>query len=263
MLSDEGPFGLVLDETTSTNDEATRLAEAGAQEGTWVVADHQSAGRGRRGRVWSSPSGTGLYLSVIIRPDPPQDGSLHGDAVTSILTLLAGVAVVEGVRIVSGVEAGLRWPNDVVVERAEADGRMVPRKLAGILAEGATTGGELQHVIVGIGINLRPAVHPGVLDGRAISIEELAGRVVDRDLVRDEVLSELMAWRRRVRYEGSAAVLDAWRELARGSSGQQVSWDHPGGRKSGTTEGIDEDGALLVRTGGGVERIVAGELTWE
>ena len=109
--------GHVLALTTSTNDDAARLADAGAPEGTWVVADAQSAGRGRLGRVWASPAGAGLYLSVVFRPDASSPGQA-GDAVMPRLTLLAGVAVAEAIERASGVAATLKWPNDVVVERS-------------------------------------------------------------------------------------------------------------------------------------------------
>ena len=145
---------------TSTNDVAARLADAGAAEGTWVVADEQTAGRGRRGRTWVSPPGAGLYLSVIFRPSAfvaRASGArcARDDRVTSLLTLMAGVAAAQGVRAATGLAPGLKWPNDLVIEPpGERSGFSRFRKLAGILAEGSASGGELQSVVIGIGINL-------------------------------------------------------------------------------------------------------------
>jgi BirA family biotin operon repressor/biotin-[acetyl-CoA-carboxylase] ligase len=255
--------GRVLAETTSTNDEAARLAEAGAPEGTWVVADAQTAGRGRRGRVWVSPPGAGLYLSVVFRPDSQESQAGGGDAAIPVLTLMAGVAVVEAVSRAAGVRAMLKWPNDVVIEGAAGKGGPARRKLAGILAEASTTAGALQHVIVGIGVNVRRAAYPPDVAGRAIALEEVAGRAIDRDAVRDAILTALMTWRGRVRVTGVAPLFDAWKNLAPSSQGHPVSWGPADGRRSGWTAGLDDDGALLVRTPSGVERILAGELTWE
>ena len=117
--------------TASTNDDGLAWAAAGAPEGAWIVAGMQTAGRGRRGRVWASPPGAGLYLSVVFRPWPATAPDSPSDPAMSLLTVMAGVAVVEASADATGVRATLKWPNDVVVETDGAP----PRKLAGILAE--------------------------------------------------------------------------------------------------------------------------------
>ena len=134
--------------TSSTNDVAQALAEGGAPQGAVAVAFAQTAGRGRQGREWFSPPGAGIYMSVVVR----------SPAVAPMLTLAGGVAVAEGIRRATGLPVLIKWPNDVVVEDAHAPGRR--RKLAGILAEGSTGQSGLQHVVLGIGINVRPADYP-------------------------------------------------------------------------------------------------------
>jgi BirA family biotin operon repressor/biotin-[acetyl-CoA-carboxylase] ligase len=280
--------------TSSTNDRAAELAVAGAHEGTWVIADEQTSGRGRRGRAWASPPGAGLYLSVVFRPQPGQ----HVDA-TSLLTLMAGVAAVSGVRAASGLTPTLKWPNDLVIEPfrdRDAGSAGVERgidraagaaaggigsgigvsgtgvgggstsrfrKLAGILAEASATGGELQFIILGIGINLTPAAYPPDVAARATSIEGELGRPADRALVLVETLAALARGRRQLLDGDTAGVLNAWRALAPSSVGRRVRWQPAGVARSGATHGIDDTGALLVRTSTGVERIIAGEVEWE
>jgi BirA family transcriptional regulator, biotin operon repressor / biotin---[acetyl-CoA-carboxylase] ligase len=247
---------------TSTNDVAARLADAGAVEGTWVVADEQTAGRGRRGRKWASPPGAGLYLSVIFRP---QSAAVRDDRTTPLLTLMAGVAAAQGVRAATGLAPGLKWPNDLVIEPpGERSGFSRFRKLAGILAEAAATGGELQSVVIGIGINLTGAAYPPDVEARATSIEGELGRPVERAAVLVEVLAALASWRRALIDGGQRELLDTWRALAPSSRGRRVRWMAAPDRSiAGITQGIDDTGALLVKTDGGVERIIAGDVQWE
>ena len=126
----------------STMDAASALAAAGAGAGVVVGADQQTAGRGRRGRVWESPPGAGLYFTFVARPP------LHANASLPLLTLAAGLAVRHGICAAVGLAPDLKWPNDVMVGR---------RKLAGILAEGLAVGTASQAVVVGVGLNLQPS----------------------------------------------------------------------------------------------------------
>ena len=254
---------------TSTNDVAARLADAGAAEGTWVVADEQTAGRGRRGRTWVSPPGAGLYLSVIFRPSSGACvgacGCGRDDRITSLLTLMAGVAAAQGVRAATGLAPGLKWPNDLVIEPpGERSGFSRFRKLAGILAEGSASGGELQSVVIGIGINLTSAAYPPDVEARATSIEGELGRPVDRAAVLVEVLAALAAWRRALNDGRQRELLDTWRTLGPSSRGRRIRWMRTPDRAiAGITQGIDDTGALLVKTDAGVERIIAGDVQWE
>jgi BirA family biotin operon repressor/biotin-[acetyl-CoA-carboxylase] ligase len=225
----------------STNDAAAGIGV----EGAVVVADAQTAGRGRRGRTWFSPAGSGLYVSVVLAPSRSIADARRA---TGLLTLAAGVAIAEGVEAGTGLKVDLKWPNDLYVLR---------RKLAGILAEAA---GDV--VVLGYGVNVNAMVCPPELRDRTTSIESELGRPADRA----ELLVETLAALSR-RYDDLLAgrfdvILDAWRRRAPGAVGSTVAWASPSGHRSGVTAGIDDDGALLVRTGSAVERIVGGEIQW-
>ncbi|CAN5737837.1 hypothetical protein BH18ACI5_BH18ACI5_20240 [soil metagenome] len=246
-----GSFGALLHysaEIGSTNDEAARLAERGAVEGTTVVASAQTSGRGRLGRSWFSPPGGGLYVSVVCR----------NRKAVPYLTLAGGVAVAEGIRAATGLPVEIKWPNDVVIDGSA--GRR--RKIAGVLAEASSGSEGVQHVILGFGINLRPAAYPADIADRATSLEAELGREPDGPLVLAESLAALAEWIRSVAANGAAALLDRWRALAPSARGQRVQWDHAGGVKEGRTAGLADDGALLVNTSGKVERIISGTVRW-
>jgi len=243
-----GPFGshlLYFGSVGSTNDIADRLALAGAVEGTTVLAETQTAGRGRMGRAWFSPPGAGLYVSAVFRPG--------AQAATPLFTLVAGVALADALRESTRLPVLIKWPNDLVVGR---------RKLGGILAEGSARQGALRHVIVGFGINLRPAALPPEIADRATSVETELGRPVDRGQVLVAALAALAAGYDDLRASRFDAILNRWRALAPGSVGVPVEWGEPAGVRRGTTIGVDDDGALLVRAGDGIERIIAGEVRW-
>jgi BirA family biotin operon repressor/biotin-[acetyl-CoA-carboxylase] ligase len=239
-----------LDATTSTNDVAAHFAERGAPEGTVVAAESQTAGRGRMGRAWFSPPGAGLYVSIVLRP--PGTVSAHRNP-AALLTLASGVAIVEGVRAVTGLPAEIKWPNDVVIGK---------RKLAGILAESTAQGGVLHHVILGFGVNLQPAAYPPDVARRATSIEAETGRAADRAQLFAEILAALAERYADLQAGRFDAILTAWRELAPSLPSSIVEWDSPAGLRRGRAEDIDTDGALLVRVEGRVERLIAGEVRW-
>jgi BirA family transcriptional regulator, biotin operon repressor / biotin---[acetyl-CoA-carboxylase] ligase len=235
----EPPFDVRwLSSTTSTMDVASRLAHEGAPHGVVVGAEQQTAGRGRRGASWVSPPGAGLYFSFISRPS----SGAH------LITLAAGVAVREGIETATGLAADLKWPNDLVIGK---------RKLAGILAEGLAIGSRDQVVIIGVGVNLRPAAYPPDVATRATSLEGELARAVDRGMLLSQILIAL--WDCLATLEQRPGdILQAWRAASPNATGTHVEWDG----KHGTTAGIDEAGALLVKTAGGVERVIAGQLRW-
>ena len=232
--------------TGSTNDVASTLAASGGGEGIVIVADAQTAGRGRRGRTWFSPPASGLYVSVVLVPGRAETTP---DRAIALLTLTAGVALAEAIELATGLKADIKWPNDLFVGR---------RKLAGILAEGVTS----DTIILGYGINVGPMAYPPELTDRATALEVELGRAIDRASLFAETLAALSR-----RYDDLLAgrfdaILDAWRARAPASRGARVSWDTPSGPRSGVTAGVDDRGALLVQAGDSLERIVAGELTW-
>ncbi|MBI4277335.1 MAG: biotin--[acetyl-CoA-carboxylase] ligase [Armatimonadetes bacterium] len=227
------PYGRV----GSTNDVARDLAEAGAGEGTAVVAEEQTAGRGRQGRTWHSPPG-GLWLSVILRPARPSPG----------VGLAVGVAAATALRRATGADVRLKWPNDLVI---------AGRKLGGILLEAA--GGA---VIAGIGINLNvdEAHLPPEVRASSISLAAHLGRPVDRAGVLADLLGDLEAEYAAWRHGGAAALLSSWRALS-ATLGRPVSVVLPEARVEGLAEDVDEEGALLVRQAdGSLRRVVAGDL---
>jgi len=235
-------------EAGSTNDVAAMLAEHGAPEGAAVIAARQTAGRGRFGRAWFSPEGAGLYASLVCR----------NAAAAPLLTLAAGVAVADGIRTATGLPVFIKWPNDIVSEQ----GGRARRKVAGILAEASTGADGLQYVILGFGVNLRPAAYPPELADRATSIETELGRPAEAGAVLAETLASF-----RLLFDQLAAgerghVLSRWRALAPSSRGATVEWTTAAGDLRGTAAGVDDDGALLVKVGARIERIVSGELRW-
>ena len=239
----------------STMDVAAALASDGAAHGVVVAAEEQTAGRGRRGASWASPPGAGLYFSFIARPGSQAPGPKSQvpspkphQAPLSLITLAAGIGVREGIAAASGLAPDLKWPNDVMVGR---------RKLAGILAEGLAIGTRHQAIVIGVGVNVRPAAYPPEIAARATSIEGELGRAVDRDTLFAAILDAL-SHRLAALDQRPGDILQAWRAASPSAIGTRVEWDG----HSGLTSGIDDTGALLVKTSAGIERIIAGELHW-
>jgi BirA family biotin operon repressor/biotin-[acetyl-CoA-carboxylase] ligase len=245
-----GPFGrrlLWYAEVPSTNDCAASMAERGEPEGCVVIANAQSAGRGRQGREWVSPPGAGLYVSIVLRPSPQA---------IALVTIAAGVAVAEGIQRATGLAPGLKWPNDVYLGE---------RKVAGVLAEGSVgadvyVGPNVQWVILGIGINVTPAAYPPVVAARATSIEHELGRASDRGLLLTECLAALAARYDNLQSGRAEVVTDAWRARARSTLGRAVTWTSSDGTFEGIAEDIDATGALIVMTASGPTRIISGEV---
>lgn len=234
----------------STNEIALKLASTGAPEGTVVLADSQHAGRGRRGRVWFSPPGAGLYVSCVVR-------GAGLPSTLGVVTLAAGVAAARAVARIAALPVELKWPNDLVIGRPW-------RKLGGILCESIAVGASLDAVVVGIGINLREAAYPGELAGVATSIEVELGRPIERAPLAIECVAQLFECVDRLRSGQAQAVLTEWRRLGRaGLENAAVRWHDQDGERRGRARDIAEDGALIVDAAGVAERIVAGEVTWE
>lgn len=251
----------------STMDVAAVLAAEGAPHGVVVAAQQQTAGRGRRGATWHSPPGAGLYFSIIVRPafakasasakasadktvgkPVPQAAGRRSQAPLSLITLAAGVGVRDGISAATGLAADLKWPNDLLVNR---------RKLSGILAEGHALGTAAQAVVIGVGVNLEPAAYPPEVSARATSLEGELRRTIDRDHVFAAILRALCDWLAAI--DGKPGdILQAWRAASPSAVGTDVEWE---GHR-GVTAGIDDSGALLVKTSTGVERVIAGDIHW-
>lgn len=218
--------------TDSTNERARVLAISGAPHGTLVSASAQTAGRGRQGRSWIAPPGGALLCSLVLRRPPP------------LLSLIAGVAVCEAI----GERACVKWPNDVVVERADGQQQPTLAKLAGILVEGRPQEG---WAVLGIGVNVAVRVEdlPGEVRAGAASLGRAPSAI-------EPLLADLLAALARRIAQPQERGLEAWR--ARDALlGRVVSW--AGGK--GRAEGIDDRGRLLVGLGGGaVAALDAGEV---
>lgn len=222
----------------STSDILRERARAGAPEWSVVLADVQTAGRGRHGRAWLSPAGN-LCLSVLLRPTFES---------LSVLPLLAGLAVAEAAAD-WGVAAQLKWPNDVV-----AGGR----KLGGILSEAASSGGRVECVVLGIGVNLLldPAEAPPELRDTVTSVKHETGRVVSTVDAAGAVLRLLGVWYHALATGGPAGVIGAWRERSVPWWGRRVEVVSGEARLSGIARGIDESGALVLEGEDGAPIVV-------
>lgn len=231
-------------ETASTNITAKELAADGAKEGTLVLAETQTKGKGRLGREWSSPAGVGLWLSLILRPPilPPA---------TPQITLLTAVALAEEVKKL-GIPAGIKWPNDLLVSG---------KKLAGILTEMGAETDRVNYVVVGVGINVNTAEFPPEIADIATSLRLEAGKHIERRRLLQNFLVNWERWYDRWLAEGFAPVREAWlRESV--TVGQEVKVTSITGVTAGTAVGLDSDGALLLQTpDGAVRRILSGDVT--
>ncbi|MGH9410738.1 MAG: biotin--[acetyl-CoA-carboxylase] ligase [Vicinamibacterales bacterium] len=250
---ERGVFGARLvyhQETSSTNDLAAAAADRGDPEGTTFVASSQTSGRGRLGRTWISPPGAGLYMSTIIRRV----------ALAQWITLAAGVAAADAIRGATGLPVQIKWPNDIIA--IDASGFRGRRKLAGVLAEAASGAAGVQHIVLGIGINVRAAVLPPDLAAKASSVEAELGRTVDAGLLMAAVLAALHGTLQTIEGGGARPLLERWHALSPSAHGSPIEWDAGGARRTGVTAGLDSYGALLASTGDRLERIVAGEVRW-
>ena len=227
------PFHLLVRENaTSTNDELRALAENGAKEGLILLAENQSAGRGRRGAAWFSPSGESLAFSILLRPQAPK-------ALWPRLALASGLALAEAFGKM-GAEALIKWPNDVWLQQ---------RKVAGILVESGK-----DFVIVGIGINVTTLEFPPEVAAIATSLQLAMGRPFLRADVLAAVIHQLS---QRCAQIGNHfdEVLDGVR-LRCALTGQHVSLLTSSGPKTGWIEGISPGGELILRTSYGVETLM-------
>jgi BirA family biotin operon repressor/biotin-[acetyl-CoA-carboxylase] ligase len=230
-----------LVECGSTNDEAARLARAGAPHGTVVIALAQRAGRGRAGRAWASPPGLGLYLSAVMRPPLPV-------ALVPPITLAIGVGVCEAARE-AGAPAHLKWPNDVLVG---------PRKLAGVLVEAQSQGARLEAAIAGIGCNLA-GEPPAEVAGRAITLATAVGAAVDRERFLASLLVHVERWVDRYLGAGLPVIAAAWR--ARMAPGLWARAAVDGAPVEGELVGLQDDGAVELRdAAGALHRIRSGDV---
>lgn len=234
-----------LDVVESTNTEAIDMARNGAPEGAVVVADCQTRGRGRQGRLWVSPAGVGLYVSTVLRPKVPVE-SIPG------LTLAAGVAAALAIEQFD-VGARLKWPNDIMIAE---------KKVGGILTEAVWDKRGIDFVVVGVGINVNTQEDelPLSIERPATSLGLYLGREVSRTGLIRALLCQLERWYESFIQGESEAIHRAWKGLDM-TAGREVEVCLPKTRIRGTAESIGPDGALLVRTDKGeLHTILAGDV---
>jgi len=224
----------------STNTELSRLASEGAEEGVSVVADEQTAGRGRLQRAWSSPKGAGLYFSILLRPKIATN-------YWPLITMMAAVAVYDTLGEACRLQADIKWPNDLLSGE---------RKICGILAEAIDTPAG-RAVIVGIGINLIQNAYPAELGDVATSVSEATGRSADREAILTALLRWLTHWYALLNESvGPESIVSAWSSRSSYAFGRLVQVSNGDEAWQGTTCGIERDGALRLRTEDGEIRLL-------
>ena len=241
-----GSFGCRIHhcyQVDSTMNEAARLATAKAPHGTLVVAEEQTAGRGRFGRNWVSPRGTGLYCTLILRPK-------LAPAATPILTLLAGVAVAEVIAEIAEVATDIRWPNDVMIRG---------KKCAGILVEMTAQPERVEHAQIGVGVNVNQTAIPAELAAEATSLRRETGRSVSRVEILASLLNRMELYYDRLQERGTVSVVERFSEISSYARGKRVRVTDGPRVLTGETVGLSPEGMLLVRSDEGkTESILSG-----
>ena len=235
-----------FDAVDSTNLELIRLAKEGAPHGTLVIADSQMAGKGRMGRKWISPPGSGIWMSLLLRPEiSPQSASM--------LTLVAALAVVEGIRGETGLNPQIKWPNDVVLEG---------RKICGILTEMSTEAGAIRYVIPGIGINVNMTEFPPELTETAASLRMVLGRPLKREPLIVRVMEAFEKYYARfLETEDLSGLMEEYNRCSV-NLGRQVRVLDGASPYQGEAMGIDSQGSLVVKMADGrLRRVISGEVS--
>ncbi|MCU0499037.1 MAG: biotin--[acetyl-CoA-carboxylase] ligase [Anaerolineae bacterium] len=219
----------------STNDLAQAWLIEGAPQGAAVIADEQMAGRGRKGRVWHTPPGVAIAVSVILSPSPEAIGQV---------TMIGAVAIAEALEALGAPKIGIKWANDVLLNG---------KKVSGVLSEAVWQGDQLRGVILGMGINVRVQFDGTDLADSAISVETALKRPIDRAELLGHVLNRVDAWTQQ------GGVFEAWRDRLV-TIGQWVRVTQDDRVIEGQAQGVEESGALRIETADGLQRVFAGDL---
>ncbi|MDO4523467.1 MAG: biotin--[acetyl-CoA-carboxylase] ligase [Eubacteriales bacterium] len=236
-----------LDTVDSTNDYAKRLAEEGAQHGTVVVADEQTKGKGRRGRVWETPAGTNIAMSMVVRPQQlaPEKASM--------MTLLAGMAVACAVRETTGLEVGIKWPNDTVIHG---------KKISGTLTEMSMELGAIHYLVIGTGINANMDEVPEYLRETATTLKRELGRPVNRaQLICAYMKSFEEYYDKFMEHQDLSLLIEEYHSMLVNKD-REVRVLEPGHEYNGIARGINAQGCLLVeKKDGSIAEVYAGEVS--
>lgn len=235
-----------FEETDSTNTEARRQAERGAPDGTLVVAERQTAGKGRRGRSWTSPAGTGIWMSLILKPKLEP-------ACAPMLTLLAGLAVSAGIEDYCGLKPQIKWPNDLTL-----DGK----KICGILTEMSADMEMIQYVVTGIGINVNIEEFPEEIASKATSLYLETGQKLKRSGMISCIMKRMEEYYEKFLEVSDLSCVQREYEERLVNLGRQVLVLAPKGQYQGICRGINKDGELLVeREDKTITRVMSGEVS--
>ncbi|NSW89726.1 MAG: biotin--[acetyl-CoA-carboxylase] ligase [Firmicutes bacterium] len=242
-----------LKSVDSTNNYAKQIASGGCQDGTVVVADMQTAGKGRLGKSWDSPDKKGIWMSIVLKP-------LIEPSKVQIITLAASVAVVSGIMHTVGVRGGIKWPNDIILEG---------KKVCGILTEMNSEQDKVNYVIVGIGVNVNQDVgdFQEGLRGKAISLKsyrEIAG-MPDTQLKRRDIIKGILVEMEKVynliKKGETREIINKWREFSI-VLGKEIRVISGNNEYTGRVEDITDDGKLVIKAAdGAIHKLVSGEVS--
>lgn len=233
-----------FDSIDSTNAYARTLASRAFEEGTVVIAEHQTAGRGRFDRQWVSTAGENLTFSILIRPriSPKRVG---------VLPLYAGLSVAEALREFPNISPSCKWPNDVLLSG---------QKCCGILCEGMFAGNALSAVIIGVGLNVNQQEFSPAIASSATSMARECGRAFDRAEVLAQLLEKFELNYSFIQNDGDQAIIRQWQSYCT-MMGKDITIHQTGTSFTGTAKRIDNDGALIVSMNGAETRVLAGDVT--
>ena len=236
---------LSFDEIDSTNNEVKRQAEAAAGHGLLAVSEVQTAGRGRMGRPWSSPAGSGIWMSLLLRP-------MLAPIQASGLTLVMALAVREAIVTMTGAACWIKWPNDIVSEG---------RKVCGILTEMSAEPDRINHIVIGVGINVTDDSFPEEICDRAISIWQICGQKIRRAELIAEILKQFEQYYDQYLQNGDMSALLEDYNTALINRGRKVRVLDPAGEYEAVADGINASGALIVEKDGLRKEIISGEVS--
>ena len=233
-------------EIPSTNQYAKQIAEEDAPEGTLVVADNQTRGKGRAGRSWECEPGVAVAMTLLLRPKLPPEQ-------ISMVTLVMGMAVCSAIQELYGLDAGIKWPNDVVWNG---------RKICGILTEMNAEIHQVAYIVIGVGINVNNTHFPEELAEKAVSLKMALGHNINRAELIARCMKRFEEYYETFLETGDLRALRTDYEAVLANQGKAVRVLEPGHEYGGVAEGIDDQGRLKVRTPAGeVERVYAGEVS--
>jgi BirA family biotin operon repressor/biotin-[acetyl-CoA-carboxylase] ligase len=233
---------------TSTQDKAKKFAERGIPEGTVIIAEAQSQGKGRLGRRWVSPRG-GLWLSVILRPEIiPME--------VPKITMIGSLSVAKAIAELTRLEVKVKWPNDVLIRLITGTEL---KKVCGVLSEMVSGVSQVNYVITGLGINVNNRI-PSTLRAMATSLKDVIGHDLPKHKLLTKVLEKFDRYYLDFRKQGMAGIIKEYKGMS-AVLGKEVKIEYPDGIIEGKAFGIDEYGALIVKTEEGKKRVVAGDVT--